>query len=403
MCWLALVILSKKNALRGSQTAPNQSFADPAEHVMSVLNYGLQNTASACAKMDADFEKIMKACNSMASVREAASKHEDVKEMWAQSMRPVIDAMRDRFSQLEWANEQMVCPEAASDADVNEIQEVLRKIEPTINLTKFTQVELRRMPALKKVLDCHVTSWTYALDIDTWKEGCDCRACELGLFAAYRLPFKPVPPQVLPIPRTCVIDGIGEKLRYLPYEKTKELPITEEHLPSKQKQGPEDEVAARLGIFKTADHVRKTITCSACQRLRCVYASKALKDRKDGYSRLHLEQLRVRLSESYVCGAVLFDDGHPCRELFFVKLSLTCQDPMEAHYYKCAPYTKTNEFVQICSFCTSADGIVPPPADVLEEYSSNLPICKSCLDDGKKRIVGNRRRATKDSNKRSSR
>jgi hypothetical protein len=72
--WLAYFIKSGCDSLVVGRTAPTQSWTNPAERVMSILNLALSNCALAREAMDDEFEKNMKKCNSMTSVRKLADK-----------------------------------------------------------------------------------------------------------------------------------------------------------------------------------------------------------------------------------------------------------------------------------------------------------------------------------------
>ena len=70
--WLAFFIISGSDTLIVARTAPTQSWTNPVERLMYVLNLALSNCALAREIMGEDFEKNMKKCNSMASVRKMA-------------------------------------------------------------------------------------------------------------------------------------------------------------------------------------------------------------------------------------------------------------------------------------------------------------------------------------------
>ena len=58
------------------RTAPTQSWANPVERVMSVLNLGLQGVALAREVMDEEYEHEFKKCNGMSAVRKVAEGYE---------------------------------------------------------------------------------------------------------------------------------------------------------------------------------------------------------------------------------------------------------------------------------------------------------------------------------------
>ena len=70
--WLAYFIISGCDSLVVARTTPTQSWTNPAERLMSVLNLALSNSALAREAMSEEFENNMKNCNSMASVRNMA-------------------------------------------------------------------------------------------------------------------------------------------------------------------------------------------------------------------------------------------------------------------------------------------------------------------------------------------
>ena len=71
--WLAYFIMSGCDSLVVGRTIPTQSWTNPVERVMFILNLALSNCALARDLMDDDFEKKMKKCNSMSSVRKHAA------------------------------------------------------------------------------------------------------------------------------------------------------------------------------------------------------------------------------------------------------------------------------------------------------------------------------------------
>ena len=52
-----------------SQTCPYQSWRNPVEWIMSILNLGLQCIGLMHEKMDENFEKLSSRCNSLADLR----------------------------------------------------------------------------------------------------------------------------------------------------------------------------------------------------------------------------------------------------------------------------------------------------------------------------------------------
>ena len=82
--------------------APGQSWTNPAERCMALLNLGLQNCALSRDKChDEEVEKVVSSANSMRSVREQAEKTTNLKEQWLDAVSPVQAKIVQRFSRLK--------------------------------------------------------------------------------------------------------------------------------------------------------------------------------------------------------------------------------------------------------------------------------------------------------------
>ncbi len=61
--------------LVAARTAPQHSYLNPVECVMSLLNLGLQSIGVMRQEMSEENEKLIKNCNSMEEIRNAAAKN----------------------------------------------------------------------------------------------------------------------------------------------------------------------------------------------------------------------------------------------------------------------------------------------------------------------------------------
>jgi hypothetical protein len=77
LSWLGYFIMSKSDFLVVARTTPTQSWTNPAERLMSVLNLSLSNCALSREPMSEEFEKKMKKRESMSSVRKVAGVAEE--------------------------------------------------------------------------------------------------------------------------------------------------------------------------------------------------------------------------------------------------------------------------------------------------------------------------------------
>lgn len=90
---IAVFKILRLDMLIAARTAPGQSWLNPVERVMSLLNIGLQNCATERAACTEEFEQILHKCNSMADVRKEADKNPGLAASWQSSIKPVIDSI----------------------------------------------------------------------------------------------------------------------------------------------------------------------------------------------------------------------------------------------------------------------------------------------------------------------
>ena len=101
---LALFLELDLDTMAVMRTALTQSWGNPVERVMSVLNLGLQGVALARKEMgDEEYEKEFKSCNGMSAVRKVAEKHEEVVEvaLLAKGCAEADDALQTKKQQHE--------------------------------------------------------------------------------------------------------------------------------------------------------------------------------------------------------------------------------------------------------------------------------------------------------------
>jgi hypothetical protein len=111
--------------LIAARTAPSQSYANPAERCMSLLNLALQNTSLQREKMDDSSELKVKSLMSLKKLREAADKQPLLKEALVGSLEPTIAQLKHRFSRLKLHGDHVVVHDAAAPADLEKFKEVL--------------------------------------------------------------------------------------------------------------------------------------------------------------------------------------------------------------------------------------------------------------------------------------
>ena len=86
--------------LSAVQTAPYNSWANPCERLLSILNLGLQCVSTERTPCSEQMESTLRQCNSMSTIRDAAEKNDSLKTEVAKSLETVISLIENRFERL---------------------------------------------------------------------------------------------------------------------------------------------------------------------------------------------------------------------------------------------------------------------------------------------------------------
>ena len=123
----------------------------------------------------------------------------------------------------------------------------------------------------------------------------------------------------------------------------------------------------------TNARARACVICVECRKPRVIYSNYKLTER-------YQSALAVALSDfDYSCGAAVMPGSSSLRDKILVRSELRCATPIESQYYKLDSAQR-----DMCSYCTS--GNATKPLDFTKKFRQVLPICKICLDNGKKPI-----------------
>ena len=253
---VALFKICDLDILNVGRCAPYQSFINPAERVMSILNIGLQGLA-----LERDhggvFEKTLTSCQSMKSIRNKADQHQGLKEAHLRSIEHPRRVLEECFSNLQLKGK----PFQMFQPNRNDIEVVaaLRKIEPTITsdaLIPHRRAALKDYPGLESFLDRHLTDGLYLLQ---YRKCGDENCCKLrgGLMP------PPIPAPVLS----------PDEQHYLPFDDLYgKVPTTEKDCPSLKgkKDGKVKKDQSKSFKF-LGTRVVSTLECCLCGISRCVF------------------------------------------------------------------------------------------------------------------------------------
>ena len=122
-----------------ARTAPNQSYNNPAERVMSLLNLGLQNV-SLCrdgSKMSEIIQNRLKSLNTLKATRAAANRNAQLKDALVECMKEPIQIVKEIFARLKWTETKVLVHDAATQEDLDQYLDLMRIIDPEFENTKF--------------------------------------------------------------------------------------------------------------------------------------------------------------------------------------------------------------------------------------------------------------------------
>ena len=112
---IALFLNLNLDLLCAARTAPNQSWRNPVERIMSVVNLGLQSIGLMRKEMNTDAEKALRNCNSLKQDRSTGEQYK--KEITESIMQP-IDLLSDIMQRLELKGKHFEVRSACSDGDI---------------------------------------------------------------------------------------------------------------------------------------------------------------------------------------------------------------------------------------------------------------------------------------------
>ncbi|XP_035678681.1 uncharacterized protein LOC118417277 [Branchiostoma floridae] len=153
LSYIALFIALDLDVLIAARCAPNGSWLNPAERVMSVLNLALQNVSLAREKMDNQFEARVKGKSNLTSVRQEAQTCPGFQQAFNTSLQPVKELVNERFRRMQLKGERIETHEAASDEQIEEIMNVLSIIDSDLTANSAMSMQAKDLAKYAKLSD----------------------------------------------------------------------------------------------------------------------------------------------------------------------------------------------------------------------------------------------------------
>ena len=118
----------------GINTCPGNSWANPTERIMSVLNLALSGVSLSREEMSKEKEELIKTPTNMKEMRAAAEKNPDVKAVINDSLQKPLSILNNRFSQLSLKGSQFQILPPASDEQIHEQFLAVHEIDESIKV-----------------------------------------------------------------------------------------------------------------------------------------------------------------------------------------------------------------------------------------------------------------------------
>lgn len=344
---IALFLNLNLDMLCAARTAPNQSWRNPVERMMSIVNLGLQSVGLMRSEMSSVAEKALKNCNSLKQLRSAGV---NFKDDISASLKQPIELLTD-MHRLELKGKKFEVETACSSGELEAFWEILKEVEPSLSPEDTTRDKIRDKADLNKFIThcCQSRHYTFCIK-KCGKEDCDiCKPVRMDKGKFKKLRFLPDP-------------LMEDNDHYLSFQKAFTSSTTEKDRPSLKGK----KAAKGISFSPSVQHARNTDTmvqCEECNMWRLVFSKKKL-------SAVARNTLASILEDvSYTCGASLEDLDLPDSVASVEIRNHQCGDAIEKLYYSA-------EYEDICIYCAASMDLVTSLPE-----STYYPICSSCHED----------------------
>ncbi|WAQ99742.1 hypothetical protein MAR_024115 [Mya arenaria] len=143
------------------RTAPNQTYNNPAERIMSLLNLGLQNVALSRSSMPEGFEFQAKRNPKL------CRKNKPFKEAYQISMADTCTIVSERFKRLKLKEESLKVHTPASDAELDQLCSMAKLIDSSFDPKNIGNFETSEK--VKKFFESHSMARQYSFQMKKCK------------------------------------------------------------------------------------------------------------------------------------------------------------------------------------------------------------------------------------------
>ena len=176
LSYFAMLVALDLDMLIATRTAPSQSYNNPAERCMSLLNMALQHVSLQRREMDASCELRVKSLSSLKKLRCTSEKQPEIKERLIESLDPVIAQLKQRFSQLKLHDEPVLVHDAATEEVIKLISSLLDILKETddggdVFSQLKTKKDIDKFDKLKGFVERHWRERPYSFQVCFFSKG----------------------------------------------------------------------------------------------------------------------------------------------------------------------------------------------------------------------------------------
>ncbi|XP_078597452.1 uncharacterized protein LOC144873716 [Branchiostoma floridae x Branchiostoma japonicum] len=362
---ICMFIILDLDMLVCARTAPQNSFRNPVERVMSIINLSLQAIGVMREKMPPAMEKLFAGLGTMKDVRAMADKHPELKQALVASTEKTRGMMNELFQRLTLKGEAVSTIKPATEQEVEEMWDLILMVDQTLTKGDTTKVKVQNKKDLMAFMHHCCVPRHYSFSIKKCGDS-DCTICK-----------KPkLPPEVFNRLKTFpdpVLDVTGE--HYKPFIEVYGTATSEGYRPSLKESRAKEH---SMPFSPCAENTRGVVTCLDCGKPRTIHSQRALTtaQKKD------LDSLKE--DSMYTCGVSWIPDDHPLKESCYVSRALSCAVPVEPYYYSArlkAPAALRSILPLVCWQCGEEETL-PIPLEKAKQFQTIHPVCQVCKSAG---------------------
>ncbi|XP_066914216.1 uncharacterized protein [Clytia hemisphaerica] len=155
------------------RTAPSNSWANPVERIMSIVNIGLQGVGMMRRKMSDEFERVVSKASSVKEVREAV-KTDELRQEMKETMAFPKELLNSQMKRLALKGKSFQVFDAASGTSIDDLWTKCQEIDRDLKRDKTTKKDLKNYHSLKSFLKNHCKETHYTFQIKKCSsESCD--------------------------------------------------------------------------------------------------------------------------------------------------------------------------------------------------------------------------------------